>query len=153
MNQIKVPLYPATMALYKTLKAGEACGLTWYEGDTDIDEIDANFRDQAAFGYGILGAVDADQNDKVNTIWDYSIQLEIFSSYPGRKIVAEKLNELMNFMCQGTTWSSLEKLLAPEGFTIISMNIGPHRLNPAIRGDNGTWQSGSVNLVMKLNQI
>ena len=153
MIEIKVPLYPATMALYQVLCNGDACGLEWYEGGSDIEEIDGDFRDQATFSYGILGAAEADQNDRVDDIWDYSIVLEIYSSYPGRKVVAQKLQELMSFLCQETTWQSLDALLNPEGFTTISMSIGPHRLNPAIRGDNGNWQSGSVNVVIKLNRV
>lgn len=153
MSDIKVPLYPGTMALYQALETGEACGLQWFEGGTDIDEIEDEFREQATFSYGILGAAEADQNDKVSTIWDYSIQLEVYSNYPGRRTVAQKLQELMRFLWQTATWDTIDGLLAPEGFTIISMKIGPHRLNPAIKGGNGSWQSGSVNLVMKLNQI
>lgn len=158
MTTIKVPLYPATKALYQTLQHGGvlnggACGLEWYEGGSDIEEIEDDFKGQATFCYGILGVAEADQNDRDNDIWDYSIQLEIYSNYPGRKIVAQKLQELMVFLSQPSTWQQLDEILLPEGFTTISMSIGPHRLNPAIRGENGNWQSGSVNVTIKLNQV
>ena len=82
MMEIKVPLYAATMALYQVLSDAHACGLNWYEGGTDIEEVETDFRNQATFCYGILGAADADQNDKASDIWDYNIQLEVYSNYP-----------------------------------------------------------------------
>lgn len=153
MIAIKVPLYAATMAIYQALSGTRATGLEWYEGGTDIEEIENNFKTQAVFSYGILGAADADQNDKVEDVWDYNIQLEIYSNYPGRKEVAQKLQELMAALCTENVWDAIENALAPEGFKIIKMSIGPHRLNLPIRGDNGVWQSGSLNVTMKLNQI
>lgn len=153
MKEIKLPLYPATMALYQTLKNSGACGIGWYEGGEDIDEIESGFRDQTAICYGILGAANADQNDKDDDIWDYNILIEIYSNYPGRKIVAQKQQELLTFLCQASTWESLDALLKPEGFVTISMSIGPYQINPAIRGDNGNWQSGGVNVTIKLNKI
>lgn len=153
MMEIKVPLYAATMALYQALSDAHACGLNWYEGGTDIEEVETDFRNQATFCYGILGAADADQNDKASDIWDYNIQLEVYSNYPGRKVVAQKLQELMAALCTSELWEAVDAALAPEGFTTIKMDVGPHRLNLPIRGDNGTWQSGSVNLTIKLNQI
>lgn len=153
MIAIKVPLYAATMAIYQALSSTGAAGLEWYEGGTDIEEIENNFKTQAVFGYGILGAADADQNDKVEDVWDYNIQLEIYSNYPGRKEVAQKLQELMAALCTENVWDAIENALAPEGFKMIKMSIGPHRLNLPIRGDNGIWQSGNLNVTMKLNQI
>jgi len=153
MMEIKVPLYAATMAIYQALHGAGAAGLEWYEGGTDIDEIENNFKNQATFCYGILGAADVDQNDKVEDIWDYNIQLEIYSNYPGRKEVAQKLQELMAALCTLNVWDAIDNALAPEGFKMIKMSIGPHRLNLPIRGDNGVWQSGSLNVTMKLNQI
>ena len=152
MIQIKVPLYAATMAIYQALTGTGACGLEWYEGGTDIDEIEENFKNQATFCFGILGAADADQNDKVDDVWDYNIQLEIYSNYPGRKVVAQKLQELMTALCTLSVWDAIDNALAPE-FKVIKMSIGPHRLNLPIRGDNGNWQSGSLNVTIKLNQI
>lgn len=153
MTEIKVPLYPATMALYKALSSVRACGLDWYEGGTDIDEIEDDFKNQDSFCYGILGAADADQNDKVDDIWDYNIQLEIYSNYPGRKIVAQKLQELLKALCMPEVWEVMDEALAPEGFTTIKMDAGPYRLNLPIRGEKGNWQSGSVSLTIKINQI
>lgn len=153
MIEIKVPLYAATMAIYQALSGARAAGLEWYEGGTDIEEIENNFKTQAVFSYGILGAADADQNDKVEDVWDYNIQLEIYSNYPGRKEVAQKLQGLMAALCTENVWDAIENALTPEGFKIIKMSIGPHRLNLPIRGDNGAWQSGSLNVTMKLNQI
>ena len=54
MMEIKVPLYAATMAIYQALSGTGAAGLEWYEGGTDIDEIENNFKNQATFCYGIL---------------------------------------------------------------------------------------------------
>ena len=44
MTKIKVPLYAATMALYQALSSIRAAGLDWYEGGTDIDEIENDFK-------------------------------------------------------------------------------------------------------------
>ena len=150
-NQI-VPLYQAIMALYHALKEGTAAGLQWFDGGASNEEIEADFRNQSSFSYGIIGAAEADQVDGVEDIWEVNIQLEIYSNYSGRKIIAQKLQELQTYFCQITTWDAMESKLLAESFRMISMSIGPHRINQPIFSDAGNWQNGSVDLTLKLNQ-
>ncbi len=153
MINIVVPLYPAIMALYHALKDGAAGGLQWFDGGASNEEIEASFRNQSSFFYGIIGAAEADQVDGVEDIWEVSIQLEIYSNYSGRKIVAQKLQALQTYLCQDAAWLAIESKLLSESFRMISLSIGPHRINQPIFSDAGNWQSGSVNITLKLNQV
>lgn len=152
-NDIIVPLYPAIMAVYHALKDGAAGDVRFFDGGTSDEEIEAEFRNQATFFYGIIGAAEADQRDGVDDIWDVEIQLEIYSNYSGRKIVTQKLQAVQTYLCQAAAWDKIESKLLSEDFTLISISIGSHRINQAIFGEAGVWQNGSVPITLKLNQV
>ena len=153
MIDIIVPLYPAIAALYHALKNGAAGGLQWFDGGASIEEVETNFQNQSSFCYGIIGAAEADQVDGTDDIWEVNIQLEIYSNYSGRKIVAQKLQALQTYLCQAEAWEAIEAKLLPENFRMIILSIGPHRINQPIFSDAGNWQNGSVNITIKLNQV
>ncbi len=147
-----LPIYSVSRALYQALKNGGAGGLQWFDGGSTIKEVETEFKNQAQFFYGIIGAAEADQNDRADDIWDVGITLEIYSNYSGRKIVSQKLQALLDFLSQDSTWNTMDGMLNADGFQIIRIDLGPYRINLPIIGDNGNWQSASVQIVFKVNQ-
>ena len=151
----KTPFTAISKAVYSVLMDEEnGIGLEWFDSAVPINEIDDYFKAQAEFAYGIFGAADADcVSNKTVAIWDSSLQMEIYSNYKGRKIIAEKLEALMNFLSSEDGKKSLQAELNKEGFALISMTVGVLRVNLPVYSDTGVWQSGSVNVVFKVHQL
>lgn len=148
----KLPFYAVSKAIYNALsKKGQ---LEWFDSAVPIEEIEDYFKKQAEFAYGIFGAANADcVGNKDMATWDTSINLEVYSNYKGRKVVAQKLEQLLNYLSSDEGWELLQKTLNTEGFALISMNVGTMRLNLPIYSDNGVWQSGSTSVIFRVGQL
>lgn len=148
----KLPFYAVSKAIYNALSKKEQ--LEWFDSAVPIEEIEDYFKKQAEFAYGIFGAANADcVANKNMATWDTSINLEVYSNYKGRKVVAQKLEQLLNYLSSDAGWELLQKSLNGEGFALISMNVGTMRLNLPIYSDNGVWQSGSTSVIFRVGQL
>ena len=151
----KTPFTAISKAVYSTLSdANNGIGLSWFDSAVPINEIDNYFKTQAEFAYGIFGAADADCTPNKDTaIWDSSLQLDVYSNYKGRKVVAEKLEAVLNYLSSDTGTAAIQTALNDEGFALISMTVGALRINLPIHGDTGDWQSGGTNVVFRVSQL
>lgn len=151
----KAPFTAISTALYGAVSAEECpIGIDWFDSSVPIEEIESLFRDQAEFAYGIFGASDADCTPNKNSVvWDASLQLEIYSNYKGRKVVADKLGALLNFLGSDEGYNAIQAGLNAQGFALVSIRVGGLRVNLPIYSENGVWQSGSTDVVFKLNQL
>ncbi len=154
MMLFKAPFTAVTSALYSVLSAEGNSDIEWFDSAVPIKEIEEYFKNQAEFAYGIFGASDADVvSNKTVAIWDCSLQLEIYSNYKGRKVIAEQLAAFLNLLSSGNGQAALQAALNAEGFVLISMEYSPLRVNLPIYSDNGIWQSGSVNMTFRVHQL
>ena len=80
-----------------------------------------------------------------------ALNVEIYSNYKGRKVVAEKLEELVNYLCSELAQQRIQQSLVPH-FYLISVTFGRIRINQPIYGDTGVWQSGGMTLTFKVGQ-
>ncbi len=148
----KAPFSAVAAALYSVLSANS--GIEWFDSAVPIDEIDDYFRNQAEFAYGIFGSSEADcVSNKTVAIWNCSLQLEIYSNYKGRKIVAEQLEALLNYLSSDEGKLALQTAFNQEAFALINITVGPLRVNLPIYSDNGVWQSGNVSVAFRVNQL
>lgn len=146
----KVPFTALTRALYKTL-SGQ--GLEWFDSAVPIHEIEDYFMKQTEFAYGILGAAEADAREtKTAPVWSMILNLEIYSNYKGRKVVAEKLEELFNFLSSEAGWKALAENIQDEGFSLSDITVGALSISLPIVGDYGTWQNGGTTLKIRVSQ-
>ena len=151
----KVPFVAISKALYAALN-NKACdvGLDWFDSSVPINEIESQFRQQAEFAYGIFGASNTDCTaNKDVIVWDADIQMEVYSNYKGRKVVAEKLQAIINYICNDTGYNAIQTVLNTEGYALVSMTAGNIGINLPIYSDNGVWQSGGIRLTFKISQI
>ena len=150
----KTPFTAISKAVYSSLSAATGVALEWFDSAVPINEIDDYFKNQAEFAYGIFGAADADCTPNKDTaVWDSSLQLEIYSNYKGRKIVAEKLEAVLNYLSSEDGKNAIQASLNSDGFALISMTVGALRINLPIHGDTGDWQSGGTNVVFRVSQL
>lgn len=82
--------------------------------------------------------------------WNMSLQLEIYSNYKGRKVIAEKLEALLNYLSGDTGWDALQKELYADGYQLISIKVGSLRTNLPVYSDTGVWQNGGTTLILEL---
>jgi hypothetical protein len=151
----KVPFVAITKALYAAL-TDKKCpiGLQWFDSSVPIEEINNSFKTQAEFAYGVFGASDADcAANKTAIVWDTDIQMEVYSNYKGRKVVAEKLEAVLNYISDETGYKAIETVLNTAGYALISMTAGNIGINLPIYSDNGVWQSGGIRLSFKIGQL
>ena len=148
-----VPFVAISKAVYSVL-SGTNIGLEWFDSAVPINEIDDYFKSQAEFAYGIFGAADADCTpNKTAAVWDSTLQLEIYSNYKGRKVIAEKLEAVLNYLSSSEGTEAIQSALNAEGFALVSMTVGALRVNLPIYSDNGVWQSGSTNISFRVSQL
>lgn len=151
----KVPFVAISKAMYVVLSdTNNNIGLEWFDSAVPINEIDDYFKSQAEFAYGIFGAADADCTpNKTAAVWDSTLQLEIYSNYKGRKVIAQKLEAVLNYLSSEDGKSAIQSALNEEGFALISMTVNVLRVNLPIYSDNGVWQSGSTNISFMVSQL
>lgn len=151
----KVPFVAISKAVYAVLSdTNNNIGLEWFDSAVPINEIEDYFKSQAEFAYGIFGAADADCTpNKTAAVWDSTLQLEIYSNYKGRKVIAQKLEAVLNYLSSEDGKSAIQAALNEEGFALISMTVNVLRVNLPINSDNGVWQSGSTNISFRVSQL
>ena len=151
----KVPFVAISKAVYAVLSdTNNNIGLEWFDSAVPINEIEDYFKSQAEFAYGIFGAADADCTpNKTAAVWDSTLQLEIYSNYKGRKVIAQKLEAVLNYLSSEDGKNAIQSALNTEGFALISMTVNVLRVNLPIYSDNGVWQSGSTNISFRVSQL
>ena len=156
MNRIyKAPFTAITKSLYTVLSSNDCpVGLEWFDSAVPISEIHDYFKTQAEFAYGIFCEEDADCTDnQTEAVWDGGLQLEIYSNYKGRKIVAAKLEALLNFLSSDAGYNALQEALHTAGYGLVDLTIGGLRVNRPIYSDYGVWQSGGANISFRIHQL
>lgn len=149
----KTPFYAVSKALYAALNESDV-NLEWFDSSVPIHEIEAHFRKQSEFQYGVFTTATADTlSNKDAIVWDSTIGIEIYSNYKGRKVISQKLEAVLNYLSTGECWQKLSLALHNEGFSLIEITVGRLAVNLPIVGDNGIWQSGSTEITFRLQQI
>ncbi len=149
------PFYAVTKALYTVLSSeSSTVGLEWFDSSVPIEEIDDYFKNQSEFAYGIFGTSEADcEANKDLAVWNMNLTVEIYSNYKGRKVISQKLEALLNYLCTQTTLDAMQTVLAAEDFHMVKCTVGALRINLPMYSDNGVWQSGSTTLSFTISQI
>lgn len=151
--RIKTPFYAVMKAVNSALQ-DEDSGAEWFDGSVEIPEIENYFQNQSEFSYGVIGASEADVLPNMDMeIWDMTVELELYSNYKGKKVIAQKLEALLNYLCTGKAWTLLQTELSKENFKLIDMHVGKLRINLPIFSDKGTWQSGGTDVTFRVSHI
>lgn len=148
----KTPFYAVNRALYQTLS--QSGKMEWFDSSVPIFEIEDYFKTQEEFSYGIIGAMKADCTPSADmALWMASTDLEIYSNYKGRKSVALKLEELLNFLSSQEGWDALQTALNVNGFKLWKISVDNLRLNLPVYSEKGIWQSGSASVTLSVTQV
>lgn len=148
----RAPFYAVSKAVYGAFSS-VAGWLQWFDNSVPIDEIEALFKGQANFSYGVFGVASADcQSNKDLAVWDCSLNLDIYSNYKGRKAITKELDNVMNYISSDTGWNALQALFLAENYQLVSINVGALAINPPLYSEVGVWQSGTTTLNFRITQ-
>lgn len=147
-----LPFYAIQKALFAVLTASDI-GINWFDAGSTMEEIESFYKGVSEFAYGVIAAADADALGTKDAVsWNVNTDLEIYSSYKGRKQLTQTMEKLLNYICTSAAWDAMEAVLNPRGFSLVSISVGNLRVNLPIYGDTGIWQSGMTTLQFTVKQ-
>lgn len=151
-NNYTIPFHAVTSAFYQSIAASDV-DTEFFDASTAVEDIEDYFKKQNEFAYGVLGASTADMvSNKDAEIWNMTLDVEIYSNYRGRKVVAQKLEALLNFLGSSDGLTAMQNALKKDGFSIVSITVGNIRINLPIFSDKGIWNSGSTTITFRVSK-
>ncbi len=149
----RIPFRAATKALLEVLESCTELDLNWFDGGTSPEAVHNSYKQQAEFAYGIFANSDVGIPDNKSVIlWDFWLDLEIYSNYKGRLVVAQKIETLINYLSSESGFGQLCTKLSNSGYKLLSIDLGQMHFGLPVHGDYGLWQNGSVPLILHLEQ-
>ena len=152
MSDYRLPFYPATKVLQDVFSKSDI-GLAWFDGAEQPEQINSLFKNQAEIKYGVFGFSDADVlNNKTVIFWEFWLDLEVYSNYQGRKIVAQTLQKILGYFSSQEAWDALSEGLLAEGYDLKQIDMGKVHMGLPMHNDIGIWQNGSLPVKFLLEQ-
>lgn len=147
----KSPFMAISKALYQVLSNSDL-DMGWFDSGIPVYEIHDYYKEQEDICYGIFGGCNADVSSASDSLklWQANMDIEIYSNYKSRKVIAEKLEGLMNVL--ESEWDALSEILRSEGFILVSITIGSLNVNMPLYSNIGVWQSGSAKISLNITQ-
>lgn len=150
----KIPLIPFQSELYRLLSDTEdGVGFPVFDSGVSLDEILPQLKSMAAAELATIADVSCSQSSaKVDAIrWMVNVRIELFSTYKGRKRVAEMMNAI------GFTVTKFQNAfganLAHKGYDLVDVSVGESIIGTPITEGGITWQNGYITLRYQLAQI
>lgn len=118
-----------------------------------VDEIMDALKNMSDIHYGVISDVSCKPSSaKADSImWRVNVRIELFSTYSGRKQVAEMVNTIGSVATQYQ--NVFDTRLRAGGYSVIRQEVGESVIGSAIVANGITWQNGYINLVYHLYQL
>lgn len=118
-----------------------------------VDEIMDALKNLSDIHYGVISDVSCiPSSAKADSImWRVKVRIELFSTYSGRKQVAEMVNTIGSVATQYQ--NVFDARLRAGGYSVIRQEVGESVIGSAIVANGITWQNGYINLVYHLYQL
>ncbi len=150
----KIPLIPFQTELYKLFSdRDDGVGFPIFDSGLSLDEILPQLKEMTEVEFATIADVSCSQSSaKVDTIrWSVSVRIELFSTYKGRKRVAEMMNAI------GTTATKFQGAfgsnLSAKGYDLVEMSVGESIIGTPVTAGGLTWQNGFITMNYLLAQI
>lgn len=118
-----------------------------------VDEIMDALKNMSDIHYGVISDVSCKPSSaKADSImWRVNVRIELFSTYSGRKQVAEMVNTIGSVATQYQ--NVFDARLRASGYSVIRQEVGESVIGSAIVANGITWQNGYINLIYHLYQL
>lgn len=150
----KIPLIPFQSELYKLLSDVEdGVKFPVFDSGLSLDEILPQLKEMSEIEFATVADVSCRQSSaKVDAVrWSVSVRIELFSTYKGRKRVAEMMDTI------GTVTTKFQRAfganMAAKGYDLVEMSIGESTIGTPVTAGGVTWQNGFISLNYLLAQI
>ena len=147
------PLIAFQSELYSMLSNADEMNFEVYDSALTVDEILASLKEQEIVNYGVLADVACTPSSaKADSVmWRVNVRIELFSTYRGRKQIADMINLIGSVATQYQ--KEFDANLAAKGYRLIRMEAGESVIGGAIEANGIIWQNGYINLNYQLYQL
>ena len=147
------PLIAFQSELYSMLSNADEMTFDVYDSALTVDEILASLKEQETVNYGVLADVACTPSSaKADSVmWRVNVRIELFSTYRGRKQIADMINLIGSVATQYQ--KEFDANLAAKGYRLIRMEAGESVIGGAIEANGIIWQNGYINLNYQLYQL
>lgn len=147
------PFIPFQTELISMFTKADEMNFSVFDACMTVDEIIDSLKNMDNIHYGVISDVSCTPSSaKTDSImWRCNVRIELFSTYTGRKQVAEMVNTI------GNVATKYQKVfgtrLQAGGYSLVRLEIGESVIGSAIFANGITWQNGYINLVYHLYQL
>lgn len=147
------PFIPFQTELLKMLTNADEMSFSVYDSCMSVSEILESLKTLEDIHYGVIADVSCTPaSAKADSImWRVNVRIEVFSTYSGRKQVAEMINAIGSVATQYAEIFNIN--LQPKGYSVIRQEVGESVVGTALAANGLTWQNGYINLVYHLYQL
>ena len=147
------PLIAFQSELYSMLSNADEMNFEVYDSALTVDEILASLKEQEIVNYGVLADVACTPSSaKADSVmWRVNVRIELFSTYRGRKQIADMINLIGSVATQYQ--KEFDANLAAKGYRLIRMEAGESVIGGAIEANGIIWQNGYINSNYQLYQL
>lgn len=149
----KAPLIAFQSELYAMLSNADEMTFSVYDSSMTISEILNSLKNQEIVNYGVIADVSCSPTSaKADSVmWRVNVRIELFSTYRGRKQVADMINAIGSVATQYA--DVFDANLAAKGYRLIKMEAGESVIGGAVEANGIVWQNGYINLNYQLYQL
>lgn len=147
------PLIAFQSELYSMFSNADEMTFAVYDSALTVNEILDSLKEQEIINYGVLADVACTPSSaKADSImWRVNVRIELFSTYRGRKQIADMINLIGSVATQYQ--KEFDANLAAKGYRLIRMEAGESVIGGAIEANGIIWQNGYINLNYQLYQL
>lgn len=147
------PFIPFQSELISLLTKADEMTFEVYDSGLSIDEILGPLQSLSNVHYGVIADISCtpDSAKADSIMWRVNVRVELFSSYKGRKQVAEMINLIGSTVTKYA--EAFDQNLSVKGYSVIRQEIGESVIGAAVFMNGLTWQNGYINLNYYLYQL
>ena len=147
------PLIAFQSELYNMFSNADEINFAVYDSALTIDEILSSLKNQDIVNYGVIADISCTPSSaKADSVmWRVNVRIELFSTYRGRKQIADMINLIGGVATQYQ--KEFDANLATKGYRLIKMEAGESVIGGAIAANGIAWQNGYINLNYQLYQL
>lgn len=147
------PFIPFQSELIKMLTSADEMTFGVYDSALTVEEIMKDLQTLNTVQYGVIADISCTPTSaKTDSIrWRVGVRIELFSTYKGRKQIAEMINTIA--LVASKYRLVFDANMQGKGYAVVRENIEESTIGPAIIANGLTWQNGYINLSYELYQL
>lgn len=149
----ELPFIAFHSELYNLLTMADEMNFGVYDSSLGIDEIVEPLKTLEEINFGVISDVTCTQTSaKTDSVmWTVNVRIDMFSTYKGRKRIAEMANTIGSVATQYADAFNIN--LGKKGYSVIKQDVGESLVGSATIAYGLQWQTGYIKLQYQLYQL